>query len=163
MNDAGKRMGVSYRHAKRLKQKLKALGARGLVHGNRGRPSPRALNRERAEWIIELSVTTYSNFNDTHFTEKPREIEGISIGRDTVRRLRCTNGIASKRKRRARKHYKRRPRKSQEGMMVLWDGCPHRWFGKENPFCGLAFATLSKKLKLPVSSWSAKPPLTIIA
>jgi len=47
--------------------------------------------------------------------------------------------------------------------MVLWDGSPHRWFGKENPFCGLAFATLSKKLKLPVSIWSAKPPLTIIA
>ena len=56
-------MGVSYRHAKRLKQKLKALGARGLVHGNRGRPSPRALNCELAEWIIELSVTSYSNFN----------------------------------------------------------------------------------------------------
>ena len=133
-------MGVSYRHAKRLKQKLKALGARGLVHGNRGRPSPRALNCELAEWIIELSVTTYSNFNDTHFTEKLREIEGISIGRDTVRRLRRTNGIAPKRKRRAKKHYKRRPRKPQEGMMVLWDGSPHRWFGKENPFCCLMAA-----------------------
>ncbi len=35
LKDAGKRMGVSYRHAKRLKKKLVAEGAKGLVHGNR--------------------------------------------------------------------------------------------------------------------------------
>ena len=133
-------MGVSYRHGKRLKRKLVIEGARGLVHGNRGRPSGRAFHPELANRIIALSQKTYAIFNDTHFTEKLNEVEGITVSRDTVRRLRRTNGIKPKRKRRAKKHYQRRPRKEQEGMMVLWDGSPHRWFSKDKPSCCLMAA-----------------------
>ncbi len=133
-------IGVSYGHAKRVKSKFITEGAKGLIHGNRGRPSPKALNRELTERIIELSLNKYTNFNDTHFTEKLKEEEGITVGRDTVRRLRRTNGIKPKRRRRAKKHHKRRPRKPQEGMMVLWDGSPHRWFGKEKEPCCLMAA-----------------------
>lgn len=140
LKDAGERMGVSYRHAKRLKKKLISEGAKGLIHGNRGRPSPKALSRELAEKILELSLSKYTNFNDTHFTEKLKEEEGITVGRDTVRRLRRTNGIKPKRRRRAKKHHKRRPRSLQEGMMVLWDGSPHRWFGKDKEPCCLMAA-----------------------
>ncbi len=131
---------VSYRHSKRLKKKLISEGAKGLIHGNRGRPSPRALSRELAETILGLSLTKYTNFNDTHFTEKLKEGEGITVGRDTVRRLRRTNGIKPKRRRRPKRHFKRRPRSLQEGMMVLWDGSPHRWFGNDTPPCCLMAA-----------------------
>lgn len=124
-------MGVTYRHAKRLKKKLATEGAGGLVHGNRGRPSARAVHPELSQRIIELSETTYPAFNDTHFTEKLNEVEGITVSRDTVRRLRRSNGIKPKRRRRAKKHHQRRPRKEHEGMMVLWDGSPHRWFGED--------------------------------
>jgi len=137
---ASRVMEVSYRQGKRLKKKLKTLGAKGLVHGNRGRPSARALNRELATRIIALSQKTYSAFNDTHFTEKLTEIEGITVSRDTVRRLRRANGIRPKRRRRAKKHYQRRLRKEQEGMMVLWDGSPHRWFGADHAPCCLMAA-----------------------
>ena len=140
LQDAGRLMEISYRHAKRLKRRLLSEGARGLVHGNRGRPSPRALNGELAQRIITLSREKYANFNDTHFTEKLREGEGITVARDTVRRLRRNNGIAPKRKRRTRKHHQRRARKPQAGMMVLWDGSPHQWFGKDNPPCCLMAA-----------------------
>jgi len=99
LKDAGKRMAVSYRHGKRLKKRLITEGAKGLMHGNRGRPSPKALNRELAERIIELSQDKYTDFNDTHFTERLNEIEGITVGRDIVRRLRRTNGIKPKRRR----------------------------------------------------------------
>ena len=140
LKEASRLMGVSYRHSKRLKKKLISEGARGLVHGNRGRPSPRALNSELADKILDLSLTTYTNFNDTHFTEKLGEEEGINVSRDTVRRLRRTNGIKPKRRRRAKRHFKRRDRFSQEGIMVLWDGSPHRWFGKDTPPCCLMAA-----------------------
>jgi transposase len=140
LKDAGKRMGVSYRHAKRLKKKLVTEGAKGLIHGNRGRPSPRALSRELVEKILDLSLSKYANFNDTHFTEKLGEEEGVTVGRDTVRRLRRTNGIKPKRRRRAKRHFKRRARFSQEGIMVLWDGSPHRWFGKDRAPCCLMAA-----------------------
>ena len=140
LKEAGRVMGVSCRQAKRLKKKLNTLGAKGLIHGNRGRPSPRALNGELATRIIELSCGTYANLNDTHFTEKLKEIEGITVSRDTVRRLRRTNGIKPKRRRRAKTHFKRRERSSQEGMMALWDGSPHQWFGTDHPACCLMAA-----------------------
>ena len=133
-------MGVSYRQAKRLKKKFISEGAKGLIHGNRGRPSPKALSRELAEKILELSLSKYTHFNDTHFTEKLKEEEGITVGRDTVRRLRRTNGIKAKRRRRPKRHFKRRPRSLQEGMMVLWDGSSHRWFGKDKEPCCLMAA-----------------------
>jgi molybdenum-dependent DNA-binding transcriptional regulator ModE len=62
LQDAGRLMAISYRHAKRLKRKLVSEGARGLVHGNRGRPSPRALNGAIAQRIIALSREKYANF-----------------------------------------------------------------------------------------------------
>ncbi len=140
LKETDKQMGVSYRQAKRLKKKLISEGAEGLIHGNRGRPSPRALSRELVEKILDLSLTKYTNFNDTHFTEKLGEEEGITVSRDTVRRLRRTNGIKPKRRRRAKRHFKRRTRSPQEGMMVLWDGSPHRWFGKDTSPCCLMAA-----------------------
>jgi transposase len=140
LKEASRLIRVSYRHSKRLKKKLISEGAKGLIHGNRGRPSPKALNRELTERIIDLSLTKYTNFNDTHFTEKLKEGEGITVGRDTVRRLRRTNGIKPKRRRRPKRHFKRRPRSLQEGMMVLWDGSPHRWFGNDTPPCCLMAA-----------------------
>ncbi|UCG66786.1 MAG: ISNCY family transposase [Deltaproteobacteria bacterium] len=137
LRQASSMMGVSYRHAKRLKRKLVSEGARGLIHGNRGRPSARALHPQLSKRIIELSQKTYARFNDTHSTEKLNEVEGITVSRDTVRRLRRSNGIPPKRKRRARKHHQRRARKPQAGMMVLWDGSPHRWFGEDTLRCCL--------------------------
>jgi transposase len=58
LKQASSVIGVSYRHGKRLKRKLATEGARGLVHGNRGRPSPRTLNGELAQRIIALSRKT---------------------------------------------------------------------------------------------------------
>lgn len=140
LKEAGQAMGVSYRHAKRLKKRLELHGARGLIHGNRGRPAPNAVKPAVKERIIELSKDPYANFNDTHFTEKLNEQEGIRISRGTVRRLRRANGMKPKRKRRPKKHHRRRPRKAQEGMMVLWDGSPHKWFGDDEAPCCLMAA-----------------------
>ena len=148
LKDATERMGVSCRHAKWLKKKLISEGAKGLIHGNRDRPSHKALSHELAKRIIELSQNKYTTFNNTHFTEKLNEIEGITVSRDTVRRLRRANGIKPKRRRRPKRNFKRRSRSLQEGMMVLWDGSPHRWFGKEKPPCCLMAAIYDATGKL---------------
>jgi len=139
VKDAGELMGVSYRHAKRLRRRYDLDGARGIVHGNRGKSPPNAFPQEVKDHILELSQGKYRDFNDTHFTEKLIEVEGIDISRETVRELRRSHGIKPKNKRRPKRHYRRRPRKDQEGMMVLWDGSPHRWFGVEySPCCLMA-------------------------
>ena len=140
LKEASERMGLSYRQAKRWKKRYLEAGAAGLVHGHRGRASPRGLPQDLRARILELSDTVYGKFNDTHFTEKLKEVEGIEVSRETVRRLRRSEGIKPKRNRKAKKHHRRRPRKAQEGLMVLWDGSPHHWLGPERPPCCLMAA-----------------------
>lgn len=135
--EASKKMSVSYRHAKRLKQKFLKGGAKNLIHGNRNKQSPKRIKKEIKDQILKLSYDKYKHFNNAHFTEKLNEIENIKISLSTVRRIRRSNNIKPKRKRRCKKHYGRRERKKREGLMMLWDGSPHRWFGKDKELCCL--------------------------
>lgn len=110
------------------------MGGKGLAHGNQGRPAANRLPEEVREGVIELSQGSYAGFNDGHFCQKLKEDQGLEISRETVRKLRRGAGIKPKR------HHKRRPRRPQEGMMVLWDGSAHQWFGQEEPLCCLMAA-----------------------
>ncbi len=133
-------MQVSYRHAKRLKGVASRDGPAGLVHGNTGRRPINAIAMELRQKIVELSRTNYASFNDTHFTEKLLSVEGIRISRETVRTTRREAGILPKRRRRPPRHRSRRARRPQEGMMVLWDGSAHQWFGQGHSPCCLVAA-----------------------
>jgi transposase len=136
--DAAGYMGVSYRHAKRLRSRAEE-GAAGLIHGNRGRPPSNKLDAAVQQRILALSQEDYKEFNDAHFTEELEKL-GIVVSRESVRGLRRDAGIAPKRKRRPRQHHRRRSRKTSEGLMILWDGSPHRWFGKDHSPCCLMAA-----------------------
>ena len=140
LREAGEKIGVSYRQAKRMRRAIRDRGIKALVHGNRGRPSNHRIKEALRERVLGLSREIYWDFNDTHFTEKLRECEGIDLDRETVRKLRREAGMAPKRRRRSPKHRKRRERKAQEGWMVLWDGSPHPWLGPEHPPCCLMAA-----------------------
>jgi transposase len=117
------------RQFRRLKARYQAEGVRGLVHRLRGRPSPRALDGELRARVRELIQTTYREFNDCHCTEKLREVEGLAVGRETVRRLRRALGLPPKRRRRPPQHRARRPRHPAMGRLVLIDGSPFDWLG----------------------------------
>ena len=140
LGEAGKKIGVSYRQAKRIKRALRVKGIKGILHGNTGRTP---WNRT-ADWIrqkvLEFSKELYRDFNDMHFTEKLSEDQEIELSRETVRKLRRRAGIEPKRRRRVPGHRKRRERKAQEGAMVLWDGSPHHWLGSDQPACCLMAA-----------------------
>jgi transposase len=117
------------RQFRRLKARYRAGGVRGLVHRLRGRLSPRAIDGEIRDRVVELIQTTYREFNDCHCTEKLREVEGLAISRDTVRRLRRRLGLPPKRRRRPPQHRTRRPRHPAMGRLVLVDGSPFDWLG----------------------------------
>jgi len=138
LKDAATYLGVSYRQAKRLKRKAEE-GPAGLVHGNRGRAPANKLSEEIRGNVLSLSQESYSSFNDTHFAEELAK-QGVGVSRESIRKLRREAGIAPKRKRKVRKHHSRRPRKTSEGLMILWDGSPHRWFGSDNEPCCLMAA-----------------------
>ena len=133
-------LGVSYRHAKRLKGKVADGGLPTLAHGNRGRPAANRLDDDLRQRVLSLSQQRYSDFNDTHFAEMLKEHEHLQVSRETVRRWRREAGIRPKRARRAPQHRRRRERQPAAGMMMLWDGSPHRWFGPNQPPCCLMAA-----------------------
>lgn len=137
LSEAAVTLGVSYRHAKRLRKKLLESGMFGLLHGNLGRHPANKTSEELKSTVVALSKEKYTDFNDTHFFEMLRDVEEVEVSRETVRAIRRGEGIKPKVKRKARKHYKRRPRKESEGLMMLWDGSAHRWFGKGTQPCCL--------------------------
>jgi hypothetical protein len=116
---------------KRLRRKMRKGGVGGLVHGNRGRKAWNKTVSEKVKKVMELARGRYQGLNDTHLTEKLKEKEEISLSRSVVRGILRGVGIAAMRRRGAKRHYKRRERKAQEGALVLWDGSPHRWFGEK--------------------------------
>jgi len=148
LKEAGEKIGVCYRQAKRIRRVLREKGMRGLIHGNTGRPSHHRLSEVLRQKVLQLSRKVYHDFNDTHFTEKLGEEEGVVLSRETVRKIRREARIEPKRRRRGKKHRKRRERMAQEGWMVLWDGSPHLWFGPEYPPCCLMAAMDDARGKL---------------
>jgi len=140
LKEAAQFMKVSYRQAKRIHKRWQENGLSGLSHGNRGRRVGHALSPEQAAIILALHDEVYKDFNDTHFTEALQEREGITISREKVRQILRAAGHGPKRKRRPRRGHRRRPRKTQAGVMMQWDGSPHHWFGPDNPPCCLMSA-----------------------
>jgi len=132
---------ISYRHGKRLLSRYRRDGPEGLAHKGRGRVAHNAFDPAVRELVIKLHQGRYSQFNDTHFTEMLKEREDLQISRETVRLWLREAGIGPKRRRRAPRHRSRRPRRPQMGLMMQWDGSPHKWFGPQRPSCSLIHAT----------------------
>jgi len=129
----GVSMGVSYRQARRIYARYKDEGVTGVLHRNRDKEPSNKLSSALREQILFLYNERYKGCNDTHFKELIAEREGIVISRESIRRILRLAGISPKRSHAARKHRRRRARKSLVGEMVLWDGSIHRWFGADLP------------------------------
>src|ERR1700686_5434448 len=121
------------RHVKRLKPRLRQGGEAALAHASRGRPSHRRLPQRVRDHILQMARTTYAGFNDHHLCEKLVEKEGLSLGRETLRRLLRSAGIGPPRKRRAPPHRQRRLARAREGEMLLLDASLHRWLEDRGP------------------------------
>src|SRR5258707_2312432 len=109
-----------------LKNRLGEDGEAALAHASRGRPSPRRLPVRMRDRILHLARTRYVGFNDHHLCEKLREVEGCSLGRETLRRLLRQNGLGSPKKRRAPTHRQPRLCPAREGEKRLLGGSLHR-------------------------------------
>lgn len=126
-------LGLSPRQVKRLKRRFRSGGAAAMAHAGRGRASPRRLPTPVHQRVLRLARTTYAGFNDHHLTEKLREVEGITIGRETLRQWLRAAGMGSPRKRRPPAHRQRRARRLREGEMLQVDGSPHDWLEGRGP------------------------------
>src|SRR6266852_4487968 len=144
---------LSVRQIKRLKKRLREDGEAALAHASRGRPSPRRLPVRMRDRILHLARTRYVGFNDHHLCEKLREVEGCSLGRETLRRLLRQNGLGSPKKRRAPTHRQRRLCRAREGEMLLLDGSLHRWLEDRGPQLTLLGFLVDATRKVPVAEF----------
>lgn len=131
--EAGGVLSRSVRQVYRMLKRLREKGLGGLVHGNKGRRSPRRIKEAMRQKIVALAKGRLADINDTHLMEILRRDEGITIGRETLRTLLRVEEIASKLKRRSRKYRGRRERKAAFGMMLQIDGSPHAWLQDRGP------------------------------
>jgi transposase len=140
VGEAGKVLERSVRQIYRMMKRIRERGVHGVIHGNRGKESPRKTREKIRDRILTLAEGRYQDTNDTHFQELLFKREGIKIGRETLRGILRKAGIPPKRKRRRSPYRKRRERKESFGMMLQIDASPHDWLEGRGPWLTLVGA-----------------------
>lgn len=136
--EAARQLNLSVRQIKRLKVKVKKYGARGLIHGNRGKSSNRKLSNviiKRAKYFLNKY---YPDFGPTFASEKLLENHRLKISSEKVRRIMIEAELWKPRsKKKNQEHRNWRPRKECFGEMQQFDGSYHNWFENRAPKCCL--------------------------
>lgn len=129
VGDAAKLIGVSARQIRRLRNKVRQDGAKGVIHGLRGKKSNNKTDPEILEKAAKAIREKYPDFGPTLAHEKLVEIEKMKIGRQTARNLMIAQKIWTPKPRKQNQEYRRqRERKECFGEMEQFDGCYHHWF-----------------------------------
>jgi len=143
IQQASLQMGITPRHTKRLKKRVKKEGMQALGHALRGKKSNHMLDEKVKEKAIKILKEKYGDFGPTLATEKLEEKENVHLHVSTVRSIMIQERlfIPKKRKRESPQYRSWRPRKEYFGEMQQFDGSYHDWFegrGKEKEQCLLA-------------------------
>ena len=135
-NIASRLLDLSIRQIKRKLKKYRRLGARSLIHGNRGKPGNRKLDSMLVKQALDLIENQYPDFAPTFASEKLEEIHGLVINRETLRIKMTKAGLWLPKQKRIT-HRTWRERKAHLGELVQFDGSPHKWFEDRAPKCTL--------------------------
>lgn len=136
--EAAKQTGLSVRHIKRLKVKMKKFGAQGIIHGNRGRESNRKIKPEIIRKAKKYLKKYYLDFGPTLAMEKLAERHNIKFSKETTRQIMIKEKLWKPKPRKKNKEYRSwRPRKEYFGEMEQFDGSYHDWFEGRNEKCCL--------------------------
>lgn len=133
LEEAAGVLGMSARHGWRGLAKVRAIGALGVVHGNRGRRSAQRVSDKIREKVLRLRKEDYAGFNDRHFAQELQDKEHVALARETVRLILRGSGIPSVTPVKKRTHRLRRRPKERFGEMLQGDSSPHDWLGGRGP------------------------------
>jgi molybdenum-dependent DNA-binding transcriptional regulator ModE len=131
LNEAARRMRVSYRQARRIYKRYQAESDPGLQHKNRGRKPHNAYTKQYKQIILALYRSKYMEFGPTFAAEKLIEDDGHAVNAETLRLWLKEDGLWS----RMRKHNvyrERRERRPNFGDLLQIDGSIHRWFAGDD-------------------------------
>ena len=124
---ASKILKITTRQIRNIKKRIIEEGEAGIVHRSRGKPSNNKIPDETKQKILELSKTKYSGFRPTFLAEKLAENEGITVSRETARKILIEEKVW-KPKQINESFRKRRDRRASRGELVQLDGSIHDWF-----------------------------------
>jgi len=127
---------LSTRWIRKKLKRYRKQGDAGLVHLNRGKPSPRRWNSKEKALAIELLKSEWRGFGPTFAVEKLSELKNIRVSVETLRKVMIANGLWTPGRKRPQ-YRKWRERKPMRGMLVQLDGSPHDWFEGRCPKCTL--------------------------
>jgi transposase len=126
--EAARELDVSVRHVKRLLKALKKRGDKAVIHGLRGRPSPRRLPEvTKQEAMRILSEPVYAGFGPTLAAEYLSSKHGLAVSKETLRHWMMEAKLWRGRKRKPEQAHLRRPRRTRCGELVQWDTSDHDW------------------------------------
>ncbi len=146
---AADRIGISIRQVKRLVQRDRIEGPQGLVSRRRGQRPNNAFTSEFRTLVISLVRDKYPDFGPTFACEKLREIHGLALSAETLRKWMVEEGLWRERRRKIARIYQRRQQRPCYGELIQIDGSPHDWFEERGPRCTL----LSLLMTPPVRLW----------
>lgn len=139
-------IGTTERQAYRKLSKIREMDYIGALHGNTGNTPKNKLEPEFENHIMSLLKTKYYGFNLTHFREMLLTEENIDVKKTTLQAWAKKHGLEKHSRRSIKKAHKPRPRMPQEGMLVQFDGSPHKWFGEERSTLLLAIDDATGKI-----------------
>jgi hypothetical protein len=134
---AAQLMGLCTRQVRRMCTAYKQQGPTALASRMRGSPSNRRLPAELELRATALVRELYGDFGPTLAQEKLKELHGVRVGRETLRKWMAAAGIWLTREKRLPKVHQPRHRRACFGELVQIDGSPHAWFEDRGPPCTL--------------------------
>src|ERR1700751_1210501 len=132
MMEAGELLGMSERQFRRYRERFEQEGDAGLVDRRLGKPSPRRIEADEIERMLELYRTTYRGWNVQHFHEHGGRDHKFAWGYTWTKAQLHAAGLVERAKRRGA-HRRKRERKPCEGMLLHQDGSQHAWLEGQAP------------------------------
>lgn len=132
---AGQILGLTRRQIYRLLKAVQRQGAAGLVSKRRGKRGNRQLAPGLAAEAITIIQQRYSDFGPTLACEKLRELHGVTLSVEVVRKLMVQARLWTPRALRGRQVHQPRTRRQCLGELIQIDGCDHHWFEDRAPRC----------------------------
>lgn len=124
---------LSERQVRRLCGRVRTQGARGVLHGLKGRPSNHQLDQELVEKALcALHDPLWERFGPTFAGEKLKELHAIAVDPETLRKLMTQVDLWLPKHPKAR-HRAWRERRTCIGMLVQLDGSDHDWLEGRGP------------------------------
>lgn len=148
---AAELLGLSVRHIKRLKTRVKKSGPKALIHGNRGRISNHSIPIDEKKRIIRLLHKHYPDFKPGFASEKLDEKHNIKRDPKTIRQIMIEQELWKPKQKKKKEYRSWRQRKACFGEMMQFDGSYHHWFENRGPYCCL-LAAIDDATGIPIKA-----------